>query len=581
MIILTKPLQLFYRVLFSCIILACCGAPALFADDIDYAVMVSTTPQVSPAQISLTWPAHNSATEYRISRKLSTDLSYTPLATITAGASSLTNYVDTSVAVGTGYEYEVRRLFSSSGEYGYGYIAAAINLPLVENRGGIVLLVDNTMTTSLAAQLWRLETDLRGDGWTVLRHDVSPTASVTSVKALITSAYDADPANVKAVFLFGRIPVPYSGAMKPDAHDDHYGAWPADCYYGEMDGTWTDTSVNVPGTWKFGNRIKNAPGDGKFDQNTIPGSGNQRIELMVGRVDLSSLPAFSTLSETQLLQRYLNKDHAWRQGTLTVNRRGLVDENFNLAERSGAGGFRMLGALFGAANTSSLDYASTLSSNAYLASYGDGGGEVNSCGGVVNTSQFASSDYRTVFTFLFGSYFGDWDTSDNLVRAALASPTYTLASTWGARPSPVYHTLGMGDPIGAGVRMTQNTGSGAIHIALMGDPTLRLHPVKPVTNLQQTTSPSQVSLTWTASTDTGIVGYHVYRGDSWTGALTRLTGSPVSPANPAGSPLTGTAYTDTTIANGVGYHYVVRAVKLETSNTGTYYTLSNGPVVFN
>lgn len=121
----------------------------------------------------------------------------------------------------------------------------------------------------------------------------------------------------------------------------------------------------------------------------------------------------------------------------------------------------------------------------------------------------------------------------------------------------------------------------------MGDPTLRLHPVKPVTNLQQTTStsPAQIALTWTASADTSIVGYHVYRATSATGSLTRLTGTTVTTLNPAGSAITGTAYTDTTTTNGTTngttYQYMVRAVKLETSNTGTYYNFSQGAFVTN
>ena len=577
------------------------GAPRVFAAEIDFAVMISATPQVSPPQINLTWPVYPNATEYRISRKLSAATSFTTLTTITTGASTLANYVDTTVAVGTGYEYEVRRLISTDTVYGYGYIASAINLPLVENRGKLVLLVDDTMATPLATELTRLEADLRGDGWTVLRHDVSRTASVTSVKTLIKTAYDADSTNVKAVFLFGRIPVPYSGDIRPDGHSDHQGAWPADCYYGEMNDVWTDTWVNNTTSTKYGTRNHNIIGDGKFDLSGMPGSGNSRIELMVGRVDLSSLPAYSTLTETQLLKRYLDKDNAWRHGNVTVNRRGLIDENSNSVEKFAAAGYRMFGALFGAANTTEADYTSTLANNAYLASYGDGAGDTDSCAGVVNTGNFASNDYRTVFTFLFGSYYADWDSTNNLLRAALASPTYTLASTWGSRPYPVYHTLGMGDPIGAGVRLTQNFSGNEfsdiykpsyplnynfdddVHVALMGDPTLRLHPVKPVTNLQQTTStsPSQVALTWTASADTSIVGYHVYRATSTTGSLTRLTGTTVTTSNPAGSAITGTTHTDTTTTNGTTYQYMVRAVKLETSNTGTYYNFSQGAFVTN
>lgn len=52
----------------------------------------------------------------------------------------------------------------------------------------------------------------------------------------------------------------------------------------------------------------NVPGDGKFDQTFIPST----IELEVGRVDLSDLPAFLPKTERDLLRQYLDKNHNFR-----------------------------------------------------------------------------------------------------------------------------------------------------------------------------------------------------------------------------------------------------------------------------
>ena len=129
--------------------------------------------------------------------------------------------------------------------------------------------------------------------------------------------------------------------------------------------------------------------------------------------------------------------------------------------------------------------------------------------------------------------------------------------------------MALGEPIGFSTRLTQNDGFTDLyknqqnnceswtHIALMGDPTLRMHPVAPVGNLTATRTSSGVTLNWTAAADT-VVGYHVYRATSMGGAFTRVTSTP----------LNGTSLTDSTGASG-SYVYMVRAVKLESSASGT------------
>ena len=94
---------------------------------------------------------------------------------------------------------------------------------MIDARGKLVLIVDNTFSSSLGSELARLEQDLRGDGWEVLRYDVSPNDDVVFIKSIITGEYQDDPQNVKAVFFFGNIAVPYSGNTNPDGHDDHTG----------------------------------------------------------------------------------------------------------------------------------------------------------------------------------------------------------------------------------------------------------------------------------------------------------------------------------------------------------------------
>ena len=59
-----------------------------------------------------------------------------------------------------------------------------------------------------------------------------------------------------------------------------------------------------------------------------------------------------------------------------------------------------------------------------------------------------------------------------------------------------------------------------------------------------------VTLNWTASSSSGVTGYNVYRSTTSGGGYTKVNSSAV----------TGTNFTDTTIAPGVTYYYVATAV---------------------
>ncbi|MDX1951384.1 MAG: FN3 associated domain-containing protein [Verrucomicrobiota bacterium] len=538
-----------------------------------YAVEVSAATQVSPARVNLEWPADPNATTYTISRKAPSASSWTQVGTLPGTAVSFT---DLNVTSGTSYEYQIVKN-TTLGYKGHGFVLAGINAPLEDVRGKVILLVDNTHASALSAELSRLQQDLIGDGWSVIRKDVSRNDSVPSIKNIIKAEYNADPNNVKAVFLFGHIAIPYSGNFNPDGHDDHNGAWPADLYYGDMDGTWTDISVNNASAHRPANH--NVPGDGKFDHTEIPSN----VELAVGRVDLFNMTCFAnkspSRSELDLLRQYLNKDHSFRHRKFTLARRGLVCDNFG--ERDGeafaASGWRNFAPFFGASNTVKVPYGtffSTLNSQDYLWSYGTGGGSYYTCNGIGGSDDFALNDIKTVFTMFLGSYFGDWDNESNFLRAPLGSSSYTLTASWSGRPHWFYHHMGLGAPIGHSTKLSQNNpynglyggpgyGSRMVHVALLGDPTLRMHPVIPPSNLNVALSGSSATLSWTASTDTDLVGYHVYRASSLNGTFTRLTSTPVA----------GNNFIDSVAA---GYTYMVRAVKLEKSGSGSYYNASQG-----
>ncbi|MGZ3885123.1 MAG: fibronectin type III domain-containing protein, partial [Bacteroidia bacterium] len=106
----------------------------------DIAVELGAVAQTGPAQITLKWVANATTTQYDIYRKSPTATAWGPvLASLTGTA---TQYVDNTVSAGGSYEYRIIR--TGSGYYGFGYINAGVNVPAIDYRGKVILLVDST-----------------------------------------------------------------------------------------------------------------------------------------------------------------------------------------------------------------------------------------------------------------------------------------------------------------------------------------------------------------------------------------------------------------------------------------------------
>ncbi len=521
----------------------------------------------NPTQITLNWKIEPGVTGYSIYKADNAQSNRwgNPIISLTSEDSTWT---DTNISVGTLYEYRIVRTGTRTG---YGYIATGIKVPAIESRGTLALIVDNTFADYLALEIDQLILDLTGDGWYVVRQDVNRTDSVSVVKSYIYNIQAAHP-NLKSVYLLGHVPVPYSGNVYPDGHGDHRGAWPADGYYGYTNVEWTDQSVN--NTTANDPRNHNVPGDGKFDNqlfNPAP------VDFQIGRVDLSNLPAFA-LPEEDLLKNYLNKAHLFKHGDIPVIEQALIDDNFkNFSEGFAANGYRNFSPMVGYQNIHDVDYFTSMEQENYLLSFACGPGSYTSAGGVGTTNNFANTFLDGIFTVMLGSYFGDWDSQDNFLRAALGSGNI-LTNMWAGRPHYYFHHMAMGETIGFGVETTMNNITGEyfpvgsygayIHMALMGDPTLRLHPVKTPFNLNAIAAPNQsgdVFVNWQASPDTAVIGYNLYRSNANDGIYQRVNLNPI----------TATNYIDPCVPTG-SYSYMLRAIKLQTSASGSYYNLSQG-----
>ncbi|HRK30672.1 MAG TPA: hypothetical protein PLD59_06290 [Tepidisphaeraceae bacterium] len=513
-----------------------------------------------------------------------------------------------------------------------GFVHARSAEPLVENRGKVLPVVDDRFETLLVEELAQFRKDLIGDGWQIHGTEwVATTDSVTDVKGLITDAYTATSQQLTSVILIGRVPVPRSGTAmdQGDGHNAstkppgsvHGGAWVADSYYGDMteysSGTgWTDNSVDVTQS-SLGLRDpenENVPLDGKFDQRYIPSS----IELSVGRIDFYKLtnsiarvqaayaashpssPALgATEAEAYLLGRYFERNHDYRLKFFEAQRLAKIDSNQGLP---GTDFLRSAATLVGYENASYSDYSTAVTGSDVLTwSYIGGSGNHDNVNptsgahtlGLIGTPGHASlPEIHSVFNQFRGSWMGDWDRApttspheidETLMNAILAHEGEALASIWSGTTGYTdwyLHRMGSGATLGESYLDSMNgyakfdvaNETSFVSRSILGDPTLRLHVVAPVSNVTVIreeygyggTMHTINSLAWEHSPDPEVIGYHVYRAVSADGPFTRLTGSPVA----------GTFFNDTTpIEDAV---YMVRAVKLEDTPSGTYYNASTG-----
>jgi hypothetical protein len=506
---------------------------------------------------------------------------------------------DTNVLTGARYEYQVT--FPQSGTP-RSLLTAGIRAGPVEDRGRIVLLVDEALASKFASlinpALVQLMEDLTGDGWTVVRHDVprhddrdSRSAerqnqrSIADIKRVLRREYDS---GAKGVFLIGHAAIPYSGYQRADGHADHEGAWPADMYYGDVDGEWTDVGRSFPSATWFENR--NVPGDGKFDNDHAPSN----LEMFVGRIDFARMSLWHTGNdpsdpEARLIRQYVDKAHRYRFNIppYPIEERAVAYGYFSTSGRDGLDGVvyenarRNLSAFY-LNGDDKLDVGDPFFQRARSSQWGfiAGQGSAVSINAGYQRIEHTSIELLTpqgepkvAFHLLLGSYFGDWNMPNDLMRATLATPDYGLAAMWLA-PFPTlvcwrFQGMGLGEPLGAGLPSTVNdnptylTGDNNRLLAILGDPTLRLHVVTPPSNLRLERAEGAQRLTWTRGEPNAR--HFVYRAESKAGPFRRISRHPVA----------NEAFTDPQPSPAEPV-YMVRALRLVVSGCGSYTNLSQG-----
>ena len=376
----------------------------------------------------------------------------------------------------------------------------------------------------------------------------------------------------------------------------------------------------VPGRWGNGSgdaRFGNSPGDGRFDQQSLVDDGDgSPLELSVGRIDMSGLTRETGVTELELLQRYFDKDHEFRTGNVDVenaaiiNDRGQISPGIASPTDSRSSAYAVVGRdnthirfETNISNEGSNDWFAATAAEGSGGSFSDhaegdnflfglaaGTGSVQSVGGVASSAGLANGTSQAVFTRFSGSASFRFDDANSLLRSVLADEGLGLTSIWSRSNGFSFHGVGSGGTIGESYLTTVNQGSDLTGIGndrvftnLLGDPTLRAHVVDAPSAVDVVLSGTNVVVNWGYSPedtnnsghldegyDGEFLGYHVYKASSLEGEFVRMVDS-------SGNDLfTQSGATFLGDAGDASDVWMVRAVKREITNSGSYVNLSQG-----
>jgi type IX secretion system substrate protein/peptidase C25-like protein len=525
-------------------------------------VKMSALADDQSTSLTIQWADDPDANTYSLYRKLVQDTTWGAPLLISGDQDA--SYLDTDIEEGNLYEYQIVKVTGDT--LGYGYLLSGVNYIAPQKKGDILLVVDSIAAAVVEDNLNTYKDILISEGWIPWVATVSEDTSVQEIKSLILQYYlDVD--SLTTVVLIGDIAIPHSGCVYPDNHINHKGAWPADVYYGDMDGVWTDETVDYSAS--VYPRVHNVPGDGKFDQDYIPG----KLELAVGRLDFSELPVFDQ-NEYELLDNYLQKNIEFRTGQYQAGRQALFRNVSPWAEGLGQNAIRNFVPI---CSNDSIAYDEILDAfdNPYLWSYFGSSGSMYAAYLLGDINTFAENNFQATFTAFFGSTYGDYDHENNFLRTVLASGK-VLSTAWVGAPNWYFHPMGMGLDLGYCTLLTQNNvetyypGLFAqyVTINLLGDPTLKAFIVRPPSDLNVTQIGNHIELNWSPSED-DILGYQVYKRLETTDYFEAINLEP----------LTNTNFIDTCVSGETQIQYLVKAVKREITPSGSFINYSTGPIV--
>lgn len=390
----------------------------------------------------------------------------------------------------------------------------------LQKIGNTLILVDELVYSNLESEIkeYRDVLELCGINTEIRitpRAETFDAKKVQETKAIIDNFKE----NVilENIIIIGRVPYAMSGHYTPDGHtDESFGAWPTDLYYGINSTNWTDNDSDTMDI--LFKEHKNLVGDGKFDQGYIPND----VRVNIGRIDMYNLPAFS-LSEFDLIKRYLQKDIKFRKGEILPKNNAVFENGFEdvYQEKFPTEAMINYHALFGKGGYEEKKTRNIMDKEEYLFYWGAASGGTNNLYDVIYTDEIANQSFNGVFNTLFGSRAVEWTTEDNILRSVIASEPMALTCRWGVRPFFYTFPMGVGKSIGfchtysANNTLVMSNGSAnmfrTVHQTLLGDPTLKMYYPKQVKNFKVDLVNNKFEFNW--DNNSKAIAYNIYYKD--------------------------------------------------------------------
>lgn len=291
----------------------------------------------------------------------------------------------------------------------------------------VALLVDPALAGSIRNGLSRFETDLCNDGYTVIER-VSAFSTPSDVRAYLASLYSTTGGKLEGAILIGNLPHAYQWVILASANPSIPSLKEEVIsfqYYADLNGSFGASPGYV------------SPGGHSFSYDIH--SGDVNWEIWVGVMPLYK---GDYLKSIEAINRYFNKNHAYRTGAYTIPRAFL-----DIFEFSSAATLQEQNTIMSQLTTGT--YAWTPFSNASNAhiyfnsppgnlSVAQGYAQLSAGAadftvidahgswlgtGQINIPWVESHPVNTVFFWSNGCAVGDLDHADNFLTSALYSPT--------------------------------------------------------------------------------------------------------------------------------------------------------------